>query len=322
MCSFPLVLPRPLSQAPGSLALCLLVPVLAVPSVHTHRGATHGTSPFPSSQELYQTGTRLALYQRYPTALVRPWHPSVLRALSADSLPLLQLQRMTLLRLLEVRRPPQGYGASDCPFCHGSALDLNAHLAGGCRAYYLMGVDMFQTLLYHLVRVTTLRPARSHRGLAVCDATGIEYTILDPIQRTAPLVSPSVDISPSGHAQASPGRPMAGCDADDIVQGVLAAAAHPDHTLLWALGRSGVEPSADGAGPWLSFGDEVLLQYVLRALDRWVLRVRYRLQQPLPALSGVLGRPAAVVYMCIQATDLDLLSASPRKRQAPPTCSS
>ena len=38
--AFPLVLPRPLSQAPGSLALRLLVPVLAVPSLHP---------PFPSS---------------------------------------------------------------------------------------------------------------------------------------------------------------------------------------------------------------------------------------------------------------------------------
>ena len=115
---------------------------------------------------------------------------------------------------------------------------------------------------------------------------------------------------------------MAGCDADDILRDVLAAAARPDHTLLWALGRSGLEPSADGAGPWLSFGDEVLLQYVLRALDRWVLRVRYGLQQPLPALSGVLGRPAAVVYMCFQATDLDFALSHPRKRQAPPTCTS
>ena len=48
-----------------------------------------------------------------------------------------------------------------------------------------MRVDMFETLLYHLVQLTTLRPARSQRGLAVCDATGMEYTILDPVQRTA-----------------------------------------------------------------------------------------------------------------------------------------
>ena len=44
---------------------------------------------------------------------------------------------------------------------------------------------------------------------------------------------------------------------------------------------------------------------MLRALDRWVLRIRYGLQQPLPALSGVLGHPAAVVYMCIHALDLE-----------------
>ena len=264
-----------------------------------------------AAQELYQTGTRLALFRRYPAALVHPWHTSVLRALHTDNLPLLQLQRMTLLRLLEVRRPPQGYGASDCPFCHGPTLDLSAHLAGGCRAYYLMRVDMFQTLLYHLVRVTTPRHARSHRGLAVCDATGTQYTILDPVQRAAAPEPPGVDISPSGHAHANPGRPELGHDADHIVQNVLAAAAHPDHTLQWALGRCGLEPPANGAGPRLSFRDEVLLQYVLRALDRWVLRVRYGLQQPLPALSGVLGRPAAVVYMCIHELDIEFALSQP-----------
>ena len=35
------------------------------------------------------------------------------------------------------------------------------------------------------------------------------------------------------------------------------------------------------------------------------------LRQPLPALSGVLGRPAAVVYMCIQAIDLDFALSQP-----------
>ena len=49
VCSFPLLLPRPLSQAPGPLALCLLVPVRAVPSLLPHCRASHGTSPFPSS---------------------------------------------------------------------------------------------------------------------------------------------------------------------------------------------------------------------------------------------------------------------------------
>ena len=99
-------------------------------------------------QHLYHTGSRLALFRRYPAAHVRPWHPTVLRVLRAECLPLLQLQRMTLLRLLEVCRPPQGDGASDYPFRHGLVLALSAHLAGGgggCRAYYLMRVDMFHT---------------------------------------------------------------------------------------------------------------------------------------------------------------------------------
>ena len=39
VCSFSLVLPCPPSQAPGSLALCLLVPVLPLPPRHTLRGA-------------------------------------------------------------------------------------------------------------------------------------------------------------------------------------------------------------------------------------------------------------------------------------------
>ena len=88
-----------------------------------------------AAQELYQAGTRMDLLRRYPAARIRPWHPSVLWALRAHSLPLLQLQRMTLLRLLAVRRPPQGHGVSDCPFCHGPALDVSAHLAEGCGAY-------------------------------------------------------------------------------------------------------------------------------------------------------------------------------------------
>ena len=44
-----------------------------------------------AAQELYQAGTRLDLLRRYPAANVRPCHPSVLRALRGDSLPLLQL---------------------------------------------------------------------------------------------------------------------------------------------------------------------------------------------------------------------------------------
>ena len=113
------------------------------------------------------------------------------------------------------------------------------------------------------------------------------------------------------NAHANPGRPALGHDADNIVQNVLAAAAHPDHTLQWALGRSGLELSANGAGPRLSFREEVLLQYVLRVLDRCLLRVRYGLQQPLPALSGVLGRPAAVVYMCIHELDIEFALSQP-----------
>ena len=264
-----------------------------------------------AAQELYQVGTRMDLLRRYPAARIRPWHPSVLRALRADSLPLLQLQRMTLLRLLEVRRPPQRYGASDCPFCHGPALDLCAHLAGGCRSYYLMRIDMYHNLLYHPARETALQLPRGHRGLAVCDAQGIEYSIMDPVQRTAALEPPSVGISPGGHAHLSPGHPATGQHIDNIVQDVLAAVAHPDHTLQWALGRCGLEPPAFGTGPWLPFRDDVLLQYVLRALDRWVLRLRYRLQQPLPELSGVLGRPAAVVHVCVPELDLEYPSHQP-----------
>ena len=153
--------------------------------------------------------------------------------------------------------------------------------------------------------MTALRLARRRRGLAVCDASGIEYTVLDPVQRTAAMEPPAVDISPSGYAHADLGRPAAGQDIDRVVQDVLAAAAHPDHPLQWALGRCGLEPPAHGAGPRLSFGDAVLLQYVLRALDRWVLRIRYGLQQPLPALNGVLGRPAAMVFMCVHTLDLE-----------------
>ena len=112
-------------------------------------------------------------------------------------------------------------------------------------------------------------------------------------------------ISPIGHAHANPVRPAAGQDIDNIVQDVPAAVAQADNSVQWALGRCGLEPPANGVGPRLSFGDEVLLQYVLRALDRWVLRIQHELLQPLPALSGVLGRPAAVVYMCMHAIDLE-----------------
>ena len=101
----------------------------------------------------------------------------------------------------------------------------------------------------HLVRETALRPPRGHRGLAVCDAKGIEYSIMDPVQRTAALKPPSVDISPSGHAHLSSVHPADGPHIDNIVQDVTAAVAHPDHTLQWALGRCGLEPPAIGAGP-------------------------------------------------------------------------
>ena len=134
---------------------------------------------------------------------------------------------------------------------------------------------------------------------------------MDPVQRTAALEPPSVGISPGGHAHLSPGHPAAGPHIDNIVQDVLAAVAHPVHTLQWAPGRCGLEPPAFGTGPWLSFRDEVLLQCVLRALDRWVLRLRYRLQQPLPELPGVLGRPAAVVHVCVQEIDLEFLTHQP-----------
>ena len=147
-------------------------------------------------------------------------------------------------------------------------MDLSAHLEGGCRAYYLMRIDMFQNLLSHLARATAVRPARGRRGLADCDASRNEYTIMDSVQRTAALEPPGVGISPNGHAHVNPVRPASGQDIDNIVQDILAAAANLDHSLQWALGRCGPEPPANGAGPQLSFGDKVLLQYVLRALDR------------------------------------------------------
>ena len=68
VCSFSLVLPGPLSQAPGSLALCLLVPVLAVPSLHTHRGAIRGFSPIPSSPCLPLAPWSLGLWHAGRTA--------------------------------------------------------------------------------------------------------------------------------------------------------------------------------------------------------------------------------------------------------------
>ena len=58
VCSFSLVLPCSPSQAPGSLALCLLVPVLALPSLHTHRGAIREEAPLP-----------------LPLHLAAPWRP-------------------------------------------------------------------------------------------------------------------------------------------------------------------------------------------------------------------------------------------------------
>ena len=42
-----------------------------------------------------------------------------------------------------------------------------------------------------------------------------------------------------------------------------------------------------------------------------MLRLRYRLQQPLPELTGVLGRPAAVVHVCVQEIDLEFLTHQP-----------
>ena len=57
VCSFSLVLPCSPSQAPGSLALCLLVSVLALPSVHSHRGAIR-KAPLP-----------------LPLHLAAPWRP-------------------------------------------------------------------------------------------------------------------------------------------------------------------------------------------------------------------------------------------------------
>ena len=44
-----------------------------------------------------------------------------------------------------------------------------------------MRVDMFQNVVNHLARATALRPARRRRELAVCDAVGTEYPIMDPV---------------------------------------------------------------------------------------------------------------------------------------------
>ena len=57
VCSFSLVLPCPPSQAPGSLALCLLVFVFPLPPRHTHRGAIR-EAPLP-----------------LPLHVAAPWHP-------------------------------------------------------------------------------------------------------------------------------------------------------------------------------------------------------------------------------------------------------
>ena len=174
-----------------------------------------------------------------------------------------------------------------------------------------MRVDIFHALLPPGAGDHTATGPRTLGPGGLRRATGTEYTIMDPVQHTAALEPPGVDISPSGHAHLDPVRPAAGQDIDNIVQDVLPAAAHLDHALQWALGRCGLERTALGAGPRLSFGDEVLLQYILRALDRWVLRLRYHLQQPLPVLSGVLGRPAAVVYMCWHTLDLEYTHSQP-----------
>ena len=130
-------------------------------------------------QEIYQLSTHLALLQQYPSAQIHQWHASVLQALREDRLPLLQLQRMALLRLLKVRRTPRGYVASDYPFCHGPAMDLSVHLGGACRAFYLIRVGMYMALLCRVARVTTLWPGNQQRGLAVRGAIGAVYTIVD-----------------------------------------------------------------------------------------------------------------------------------------------
>ena len=92
----------------------MLWPHLLAGRVVAHWHGTLIINVKEAAQEMYQTGSRKALLRRYPAAHVRPWHPTVLQALRADCLPLLQLQRMTLLRLLEVL-PWSGTGPEHPP---------------------------------------------------------------------------------------------------------------------------------------------------------------------------------------------------------------
>ena len=98
VCSFSLVLPCSPSLAPGSLALCLLVPVLALPSLHTHRGAIreaslplplHLTAPWRPGP--WACGTHVALH---PPAAFVPLRPPCLH------LPLLPFYLSTPRRTL------------------------------------------------------------------------------------------------------------------------------------------------------------------------------------------------------------------------------
>ena len=79
VCSFSLVLPCPLSQAPGSPALCLLVPVLPLLPRHTLRGAIREASlPLPLHLAApwcpgpWACGTHVALHSPAAFVPLRP----------------------------------------------------------------------------------------------------------------------------------------------------------------------------------------------------------------------------------------------------------
>ena len=129
VCSFSLVLPCPPSQAPGSLALCLLVPVLPLPPRHTHRGAIREASlPLPLHLAApwrpgpWACGTHVALH---PPAAFVPLRPP---CLPLPPLPFsLSTPRRTLRRTLcrQVARMSQ---ARTWPSLHDTTQDT--HLWG------------------------------------------------------------------------------------------------------------------------------------------------------------------------------------------------
>ena len=106
-------------------------------------------------------------------------------------------------------------------------------------------------------------------------------------------------------------HPSAQHEVDALAREVLGIMACPEYTLLWAMGTSRPVPPALGEGPHLTFWDEIILQYILRSLDKWVLCTRYEIQQSLPPLSGLLDRAAAVVCVCISEIDIESIFGEP-----------